>query len=130
MKLCAWSVHKLQQHDAEFMAEIAKLTPKPKVASTSMAMASPSMVGSSDAATAAQVVQVKSEHVPSVTTDSGQMTLKWSMMPAHERRKRLETAHDAWDLFFFVHNVPFRLISTDELSYGTAFWSWSCTHHL
>ena len=72
MKLCAWNVPKLKQHDADFMAEIQKLTPKPKVGAISMA--SPSTGASSDVQ--AQV-QVKSEHAnPSVATDNGQMTLK------------------------------------------------------
>lgn len=109
-------MQKLKQHDAEFMAEIiAKLTPKSKVASTSMAMASPSTGASSDGAV--QVAGVKGEHAdPSAATDKGQMTLKWSMMPVAERRKRLDTAHDAWDMFFMVNSVQFSLISSPEFT--------------
>ena len=112
MKLCAWNMAKLKQHDADFMAEIQKLNPKPKVGAISMA--SPSTGASSDVQ--AQV-QVKSEHAnPSVATDNGQMTLKWSVMPPEERKKRLADAHDAWDMFFFVNNVPFSLISSPKFT--------------
>lgn len=109
MKICAWGEKKLKQHDPEFMEEIMKLTPKLKVEKV---MASNSVGACSEGAAK---VAVKTEHDnPSLATDSGQMTLKWSMMPAGEKKKRLDTVHDAWDMFFFVNNVPFALISTPE----------------
>ena len=115
MKLCAWDAKRLKQHDADFMVEIGKRTPKLKVVSPSMAMASASVGMSSDGRGEQEQVQVKSEHAnPSIATDSGQLTLKWSMMPAKERKLRLDTGHDAWDMFFFVNNVPFSLISSPE----------------
>lgn len=68
------------------------------------------------------VCQGQAETPSNVTTatDNGQMTLNWSLLDRKEKEKRTTAAHDAWDLFFFVHNVPFRLIDTPEFKTAIA----------
>lgn len=44
-------------------------------------------------------------------TDS--IPLWWSMLPKRQRNERLAEAHKAWDLFWFVNGLSFRLIDVD-----------------
>ena len=43
-----------------------------------------------------------------------QPTIWWASLSKETKVKFLAEAHEAWDMFFFVHNLPFWLIETPE----------------
>ena len=44
--------------------------------------------------------------------------MQWAALPQDEKTKRLAVCHDAWGLFYFVHNVPFHLIGAGEFKHA------------
>ena len=45
---------------------------------------------------------------------SQQTSIWWAAKSLEEKAKAVQEAHEAWDMFFFVHNLAFHLIETQE----------------
>ena len=119
MKLCSWAPAKTQQEHPEFMEQVVLLKIKEK-ATASASLHGASVATSSPAAPGdGQLVKVEATD-PSHPPHDGQLTMQWAMIPMDKKKERKDACHNAWDLFFFVHNVPFSLIETPEFKAAIA----------
>ena len=96
----------IQRRYPDFMEKVAQIkirhvsNPKPKLAMST---------------TENDKVEVKSElpvTTMSVSVLAGQLTTQWAALSPQEKTTRVQDCHDKWDIFFFVHNIPFHLINS------------------
>ena len=105
---CPLPPNRLEVKHPEFMARVKQLKLKvEKPTTTTTAMVSTTTT-----------VSTTSSPEQALTVQTGQLTMHWAALPKDEKAKKLADCHDAWDLFYFVHNVPFHLIGTAEFKHA------------
>ena len=116
MKACIYPTSRLQRSNPEFWKKVSRLKikePKKKDGPPSFLPWATEQSPKPNSATSTTQPETSIGPNPPLVP-VGQMTMHYASLPKDEKRKRLEEAHDAWDLFWFVHNVPFHLIGTIE----------------
>ena len=113
VQTCKWQPKKLQADYPGFWASCLTLRVKVS-ASPSQQAASQKQVQGTVQVAQSPANGTSSETSKPAKSSKTQLSLDWMTKPLADRTKLKQDCHDAWDMVFFVHNVPFSLISTPE----------------